>query len=637
MEPNTVILNTFRIKKYLASGGMADVFTAEHLKTGADVVVKVLKEHYDKSSAIHQRFLREVQNSKVLSHDSIVKVYGGGEFRGETFMIMELMDAGSLADIIDEHKTIPWPLATYIMARVFAGLEYSHKQKIIHRDMKPDNLLINTKGEVKITDFGISKALERTVMTQEGEILGTPAYMAPEQITGAPVSAQTDMFSCGVIYLELLTGENPFMGNGINETISRILAYEEPPLDTLDPLLPDSIRVALNRMLSKAPHERFQTIGEARERMEYILQRNGFKVGKKQLKAFLRDPATVTIDLQRQVGAALFKQIAEEGQNANLRNVKDAFEFAVKILDVFRHDPCHGQAMQYLRDFLKGWNAELPRNVTADILRLEEQCKESGLEQEKFEDLLRMHEESKNYLDVVYYLGALGMTNPADDTIYDRIDASLEQLRAHLEYRLLGTSAGPAPRSMGGRAEPSAKLKVPMDQTQAIPAPPGRPSSGAGQASGVNRMTQSRTPANPTVSGRATPRPRPATQVSPSIRRAVPTNRAEEQRRGFPFILTALVVIQALYIGYGYYLDRDPLHELVEVMNPELQMEEYSREEIESMPDGGLLYYQGVISDNVRAREVHYAYKKVLELLQKRGDTEAYLRYDEEYKAIFGQ
>lgn len=210
-------IKEYQVVKEIGSGGMGKVYLAAHPDLQTQVILKELKEtHRDFS----ERFKREAKIMMSLRHDNIAAFNDFFTSEGKKYIVMEYVDGASLADIIDKKKRIDPAIVLLIMYEVARGLAYSHMKKVLHRDLKPHNILISRKGEVKIIDFGIASSMEeekpkddRTVqeLTQTGMIMGTPSYMSPEQISDMKqVSEKSDIYSLGVILYEMLTGERLF-------------------------------------------------------------------------------------------------------------------------------------------------------------------------------------------------------------------------------------------------------------------------------------------------------------------------------------------------------------------------------------------------------------------------------------------
>jgi len=209
----------------------------------------------EERAAFHERFLREARAAGGLKHPNIVVVHDVGEHDGLPFMAMEYLEGGSLASLMKSHGAIPIEDSLATVRQVAAGLAYAHKRGIIHRDVKPDNILLDKDGRAVITDFGAAR-LQNSELTRTGEVLGTPYYMSPEQILGKPLDGRSDLFSLGVIFYLMVTGKRPFKGDTIT-TICYHIVHSEPEPISPDLRLPAFVLALLDKLLSKNRDGRF--------------------------------------------------------------------------------------------------------------------------------------------------------------------------------------------------------------------------------------------------------------------------------------------------------------------------------------------------------------------------------------------
>jgi serine/threonine-protein kinase len=230
---------------------------------GRRVALKtVRRDQLERAEAqeILNRFLREAQAAGRLSHPNIVQVYEYGEDQGTAFIAMEFIEGRDLKDYFDKDERLPLPEIVRIMTQLLGALDYSHSHGVVHRDIKPSNIFILPDGTVKVGDFGIAR-LESSNLTQAGSMLGTPAYMSPEQFMGQTVDGRSDLFSTGVVLYQFLTGEKPFTG-ALTTIMHKVLKEEPPPPSELNVQVPRPFDDLIRRALAKRPDERFQTGGE---------------------------------------------------------------------------------------------------------------------------------------------------------------------------------------------------------------------------------------------------------------------------------------------------------------------------------------------------------------------------------------
>ena len=206
-------LGSFRIESIVGSGAMGVVYRATNEKTGRVAAVKVVSTEFAQGGKIRDRFEREAEILQQFRHPNIVRFLAVGRFRGTSYLAMEFVDGSTLEKGIVERGGLPWLEVVDLAIQVCDALQYAHQNGVVHRDLKPSNLMIGADGKVKLTDFGIAKDLDATQLTGTGRTLGTAAYMAPEQIRGAPpVSHKTDLYALGVVLYQLLVGKPPFEG-----------------------------------------------------------------------------------------------------------------------------------------------------------------------------------------------------------------------------------------------------------------------------------------------------------------------------------------------------------------------------------------------------------------------------------------
>jgi serine/threonine protein kinase len=235
---------------------MATVYRARDGELERPVAVKVLAEHLADTPDFHDRFLREARLAAQLSHPNIVQVFDVGEDDGKPFIVMECVEGATLADEVKERGRLEPAEVVDLALQICGGLEHAHAARLVHRDIKPQNLLLRADGTVKIADFGIARAAETTKLTQVGSVLGTAAYLSPEQALGEEVTAAADIYSLGCVLYELLTGRTPY----VFETLAELTVKhrEEPivPLRQVRPDVPERLEAAVMHALARNPDYR---------------------------------------------------------------------------------------------------------------------------------------------------------------------------------------------------------------------------------------------------------------------------------------------------------------------------------------------------------------------------------------------
>jgi serine/threonine-protein kinase len=261
---NTVIAGRYRLDKHRAHGGMADVWMATDLSLNRTVAVKLLKPHLATEGTVAERFRREALVAAGLNDPHVVTVHDAVEDNGRQAVIMEFVDGKSLRETLDKQGTLSLKLTVHIGLSVCAALEAAHRAGIIHRDVKPGNILLTENGRVMLTDFGIAKALSGDQdLTNENIMMGTAKYLSPEQVDGDELGPAADIYSLGLVLYECLAGRVPFIGSSDTETALARLKKEPTPLSTLKPDLDPAVLDVIHRMLVRRPEARIRSGAEA--------------------------------------------------------------------------------------------------------------------------------------------------------------------------------------------------------------------------------------------------------------------------------------------------------------------------------------------------------------------------------------
>ena len=244
----TVFDGRYRIIRKLGAGGMADVYLAEDQELGRRVAIKILNDRHASDDSFVERFRREAKNAAGLSHPNIVSIYDRGEAEGTYYIAMEFLDGRSLKELIVARGSAPIKIAIEYARQILAALGAAHQHGIVHRDIKPHNVLVGGEGRLKVTDFGIARS-GASQMTEVGSIIGTAQYLSPEQARGAPVDQTSDLYSVGVVLYEMLTGQVPFTGDTPLEIAMKHLSEVPKPPSELRPEVPHDLdSVVLRRI-----------------------------------------------------------------------------------------------------------------------------------------------------------------------------------------------------------------------------------------------------------------------------------------------------------------------------------------------------------------------------------------------------
>jgi len=264
MKIGQIIKDRYEIVEILGEGGMAFVYKAKDRQLQRIVAIKTLKPNYVNQKKFVERFRREAQTAANLNHPNIVQIFDWG-IEEEPYFVMEYIEGNTLTSVISGNKTIGLSDILYIGSQVANGLTEAHKRGLVHRDIKPGNIMITPDGKVKVTDFGIvSLQNEESDITKTGAVLGTASYISPEQAQGKPVSFESDLYSLGTVLYELISGQPPFSGDSPIATATKHLTDKPEKLSTYRTDLPKALENAVLKLLEKKPSDRFKSAEDLR-------------------------------------------------------------------------------------------------------------------------------------------------------------------------------------------------------------------------------------------------------------------------------------------------------------------------------------------------------------------------------------
>lgn len=267
-----VLAKRYRIVERIGGGGMALVFRAVDLQLQRDVALKILRGQFGSDEEFIRRFRREAQNAASLSHPNVVQIYDVGQDDESYFIVMELIEGRTLKALIQEQGPLPMEQAAQIGAEVLNALAHAHHHKIVHRDIKPHNILIARDGRVKVTDFGIARATTTDTVTHTGSIMGSAHYFSPEQANGLPTGDRSDIYSVGIVLYEMVTGVVPFQGESpISVALKHIRDAVKPP-SQLNANVPVELEGIIIRALQKEPADRYPSANLMRQALQHFGQ-----------------------------------------------------------------------------------------------------------------------------------------------------------------------------------------------------------------------------------------------------------------------------------------------------------------------------------------------------------------------------
>lgn len=330
-------LGKYEVLSTLGQGAMGVVYKAFDPNIERTVALKTIRK--DALSAkdlapLLTRFKQEAQAAGRLTHPGIVTVYEYGEDEGTVFIAMEFVQGRELKEILDGNERLQLSTSVNLITQLLDALAYSHNHGVVHRDIKPGNIIILADGRIKVTDFGIAK-IESSTLTQFGDVLGTPSYMSPEQFSGQPVDRRSDLFSTGVILYHLLTGEKPFPGNSMTAIMHRVLNTVPSNVSDLNFQIPAGFDQVVNKALAKKASERFQTAEEFAAALQRAFQTGSDVItendnDKTVLDYAAQDEATINLPKPSSPVAAATRKKPPADPNAELHEKME------KIVDILQ-------------------------------------------------------------------------------------------------------------------------------------------------------------------------------------------------------------------------------------------------------------------------------------------------------------
>jgi serine/threonine-protein kinase len=334
-----------RIDKYdvleeVGHGGMAVVYRGLDRDLDREVAVKVLHAHLADRGESRKRLHREAITVARLRHPNIVEIYDyANPDAGKSYIVTEFIHGQTLRSWLED-RWKPRPLlAALVIYRLCRALDHAHSLGIVHRDIKPENVMIRSDGCIKLMDFGIAQLVDHQKLTMTGQLLGSPAYMAPELINGKPVDARTDIFALGILLYQLSTGQLPFNGRNPHEVLSRIANTEFAPASSINPRVDERIEAIINKALAREPGDRYQSATAFAADLAAYAEEHGFAPDEDDLERFFRDSSHELAKLDARL-CELFldrgRTAAQAGQSAR------ALRFLSRVLDI---EPDHEQAL----------------------------------------------------------------------------------------------------------------------------------------------------------------------------------------------------------------------------------------------------------------------------------------------------
>lgn len=268
------ISDRYKILELIGGGGMSNVYLAHDMILNRDVAIKILRYDFSNEDELHRRFQREALSATSLTHPNIVSIYDVGDDGDLHYIVMEYVQGKTLKQYIQEFAPISPARSVHIMKQLTSAIANAHENHIIHRDIKPQNILMDAEGNVKITDFGIAMTLSATSFTQTNSVLGTVHYLSPEQARGGTATNKSDIYALGIVLYELLTGELPFSGESAVSIALKHLQSETPSVRAFDATIPQSLENVVLKATAKEASHRYNTVEEMYDDLETVLSPN---------------------------------------------------------------------------------------------------------------------------------------------------------------------------------------------------------------------------------------------------------------------------------------------------------------------------------------------------------------------------
>jgi eukaryotic-like serine/threonine-protein kinase len=325
-------LGRYEVLGELGQGAMGVVYKARDPLIDRVVAIKTINLGLatDEKEEYEGRFYQEAKAAGRLNHPNIVTIYDVGKSGDVAYIAMEFLEGRELRDVLKEGTLLPVEQVLNIVAQVALGLAYAHEHDIIHRDVKPSNIMVIRDGQVKITDFGIARMASSSVRTQTGMVLGSPKYMSPEQVMGKTIDQRSDIFSLGVMLYEMLTGQAPFDGENVNAIMYQTLNAITPPPSTLNPSVPEMVNFIVAKALAKGVDDRYQNARDFADDLRTsrdTMPRSGKQVDISKAPGGSEKKLPDTVEISGRTGAS-----EEEGKSASYAGLSKAFDSSVATM-----------------------------------------------------------------------------------------------------------------------------------------------------------------------------------------------------------------------------------------------------------------------------------------------------------------
>ena len=320
MNEQKILANRYRLTEQIGMGGMAIVYRAVDLRTGHNVAVKVLRPEFNEDREFIGRFQREAEAASKMTHHNIVNLLDVGMDGDNRYLVMEYVEGKTLKEVIQERGKLSAPLACQITIRILSALEHAHRNGIVHRDIKPQNILVHADGHIKVADFGIARIADSATLTKGDNVMGSVHYFSPEQARGGGATAASDIYSTGVVLYEMLTGRVPFDGDNPVAVAMQHLHNAPAPIQSIAPDVPPAVIRVCMKAMEKNPAARYQSAREMATDLRAALEERGERINIPETETEVKQPKPQVAPGERTSSGTGSRHKVQDGQgNGKLR------------------------------------------------------------------------------------------------------------------------------------------------------------------------------------------------------------------------------------------------------------------------------------------------------------------------------
>ena len=412
-------IDHYRLERRLAVGGMAEIYLAVDERTDRTVAFKRILPQIASDPDFLNRFFHEIRIQISLKHRNVVELLDCSPGASKAYIVMEYVDGGSISTLLEKVGKLPWDLALFVAEEALRGLGAAHRKGIVHRDVKPQNLMWTKDGAVKIADFGISQAEHLTRLTVTGTVVGTPSYMSPEQAKGEPLDPRSDLFSIGTVLYGLLTGLNPFTSDSVAATLRRVVDVDADPPSLVDPTLPPAVDRVLRKLHAKARDGRYASADEAGESIRAVMAAEGVVRPVEAFREFVADPVAF-VGKRRRAEAEEGSKRAESLLADRSAPPEEALWAAYRTMAV-APDDVRAQTLFKTAAARVGQREKPVDN--AKIRELEEQLRKDPENVAVLLQLAKLYRLERDFVNVMRFFRKLQSLSPADAYTQNQIAA----------------------------------------------------------------------------------------------------------------------------------------------------------------------------------------------------------------------